>query len=145
MLVLVIFLPNAKELYDSLPSNIFHPENPFRVLSRDSRLVFLILSQGYLMLNMFRQICGCTLSCETVTRNIRLFDVKLQQPRIFPRGIRARMLRVGIKEYDHPREIIVDLSRSIYREIHNLFNPERWQRSDSGSAGEIRERLCSKG
>lgn len=33
------------------------------------------------------------------------------------------MLRAGIKEYDHPREIIVDLSRSIYREIHNLFNP----------------------
>lgn len=35
------------------------------------------------------------------------------------------MLRAGIKEYDHPREIIVDLSRSIYREIHNLFNPPR--------------------
>lgn len=31
----------------------------------------------------------------------------------------------GIKEYDHRCEIIVDLSRSIYREIHNLFNPAR--------------------
>jgi hypothetical protein len=29
----------------------------------------------------------------------------------------------GIKEHDQPREIIVDLSHSIYREIHNLFNP----------------------
>lgn len=48
----------------------------------------------------------------------------------------------GIKEYDHPREIIVDLSRSIYREIHNLFNPVRWQRSDSGRAPGKSERDC---
>lgn len=38
----------------------------------------------------------------------------------------------GINEYDHPREIIVDLSRSIYREIHNLFNlPAGGRGSDS--------------
>lgn len=79
------------------------------------------------MLNMFRQICGCTLSCETVTRYSKYPIIRRQ---ITPaKNISKRnsssdvMLRAGIKEYDHPREIIVDLSRSIYREIHNLFNP----------------------
>lgn len=42
--------------------------------------------------------------------------------------IRAPGYYAGIKEYDHPREIIVDLSRSIYREIHNLFNLRDWWR-----------------
>ena len=52
----------------------------------------------------------------------------------------------GIREYDHPREIIVDLSRSIYREIHNLFNLGRQirkerekEREREGRGGKIRD------
>jgi len=61
-----------------------------------------------------------------------------------------RRYELGIKEHDQPREIIVDLSRSIYREIHNLFNPPRVARDGGGSdsvrpgRGESR-RLRSKG
>jgi len=70
-----------------------------------------------------------------------------------------------IREYDHPREIIVDLLRSIYREIHNLFNLGRQikrkrererererkrkggkrKREEATLGVEENQRLCSKG